>query len=764
MVGSIDHIIEPENKDEQWHKKVCENVFEEWDNIDINSFSHGHERYVTNRKFSLGKNDTDEYKDVFESEGDPRFSYAKATFKPIPVIPKFRRIVNEKHGSMKLDIVADAIDPIALSEKKRYETREHANIVARQALGAVGMNTSVLDSGEIDQPKTTEELAMKMEFGYKHNMAIDIEKRIKAVFSENRINDSLFPKVRSNLFDYGVAFVKDEYDRFSKTIKTKIVDVGMMGVSPCKNEDFSDATWFFEIDYITPGELKSIRKDLTDEEIESIVESCFDKATAKNWIRTDSTYNTNHKLNKNLRIPVMKLEFLTTDRTVWDVRFDEDGEEYYETTSFKNQNGENVEIEDVPMWYKASWVIGTNVVYDTGPVENQKRPYDDVYRSVSSYTGFAPEMEEMETWSMVDTLIPIVDKIHIAWYKLENVINQARPRGILIEIGSMEDVDLGDGQTKTALDLMDLYNHTGSLVYRRQTLSGDYSNGRPIDELNNGIGDEAGQWFAIINNQFSIIKDMLGFNDVSAGSNVNPKMLNGVANAQMQTTEYAINHILRAERTIYEKLAESVSIRVQDQLALMEDNSQYENVLGSEHIKSINEENDYVERIFGIEVRELPTGIERQRLEEDLQKSVDKGELTTADKYIVLRIQNIKQAEQYMVYLIKKNQERQQELEAQKIKMQEESNINSANASAEAEKMKEEARADGESRVETVKGEEARKTLRLKYQLEKDKAAWDSMITNVDMGYSKYDKRNSGERGGSYNSGTTVNDKKERVV
>ena len=53
----------------------------------------------------------------------------------------------------------------------------------------------------------------------------------------------------------------------------------------------------------------------------------------------------------------------------------------------------------------------------------------------------------MRSLGIMEQLIPIADNIQIAYYRLQQAIAEARPKGIMIEMGALEDIPLGANGT-----------------------------------------------------------------------------------------------------------------------------------------------------------------------------------------------------------------------------------------------------------------------------------------------------------------------------
>jgi len=88
-----------------------------------------------------------------------------------------------------------------------------------------------------------------------------------------------------------------------------------------------------------------------------------------------------------------------------------------------------------------------------------KRAKSSLMDTKLSYHIYAPEFFDMRGYGIMEQIIPIADAIQIAWYRMQNAINQARPKGIIIEMGALEDIPLGAGGKKLSpMKVLDLYN------------------------------------------------------------------------------------------------------------------------------------------------------------------------------------------------------------------------------------------------------------------------------------------------------------------
>lgn len=650
--------VDPRQKDNGWILQEVKANIDHWEGVSTRSFAKGADRYHTNRLYSRDQQSVAKYQERYSMADDPNGTYLNLNWEPMPVMSKFRRIIEEKIGKRIFRINAQSIDPQAVAEKDKYERREKANIEVRNELSALGVDTSVLNTGEVDQPMDLDALAMKMEFDWKHNDAIDIEKRIKAVFELERIEE-IRRVIRRDVIETGAMAIKD-WTEDNGEVKLKPGDISCMGISPTKDPMCQDIWYVFEEVLMSASEVQR-KANLTKNEVLEIVERY--KSKYGNNSRTGAPTLHNKGWYDEVKVPVICMTFKTTNRTVWETRKDKRGNKIIGRVGVDSERhaDRSYRVDDKNYWYEAKWVKDSDVIFDAGPCKNQKRKASRKWDSIPGWTIIIPELYDMETTSIIDNCRPLIDNIYHAGIKLQNVIARARPTGMLIEIGALEDVSLdGSETTMSPLALADMLESTGNLYYRLEGIDGETRNWRPIEELRGGLGQEAQEHFAVINNYFQYLRDMLGFNDITDGTTPDSRTLNGVAALAEQGTNNAINFVAEAERLMLERVADSVAIRVYDSINI-QGSKFYENILGTKALKDIKEDPGKAEREFSIIIEDEPDPLEVQDLNMSLEKAIDNGQITAADKYRIKGVQNIKQAQQLLAYSIKKREEKMHE-------------------------------------------------------------------------------------------------------
>jgi hypothetical protein len=715
------HFINPKEKGEDWLYQMVNAIDREWGSNSIKSFEKGAGRYALNKLYSLGKNPNDVYKPMFELAEDENSSYINLDFSPLPVIPKFKRIALNRFAKIPFHVDAEAIDDFALDEKSTYESQERANIKVRAMLTELGIDPEVLNSGEVDQPQDEEELAIKMDYGYKHNQAIDIEKRIDAVFTHEHMDEKM-ETVRDNGWDSGIYALKVSTNPDTGKVEIRNVDPGALRISPTNDPHCRDIWYAGETTFMTIDEVRQAAKasgvDITEQQFEDLAESYAGKHGNPKHYNSSALGSYGYD---DCKVQVFDVEFLSCDRYWYEKRWDKRGNPVLGkvSTPYKKADREYYK-DDRTVVYRAKLVLGTKILFDYGLKGDMSRKVSSVWDTKLSYKIVCPELNKMETSPIVENLIPVTDQICIAWIKLQNVIARARPKGIMIEIGALEDISLGDGGegNMKPIDVLDMFSQTGLLVYRKIAFDGSVSNYKPIEELNNGLGQEAQEYFAVIENYMQKIREMIGFNDVTDGSTPDPKTLNGVAGMMAEATNNALHHLFAAEQSLLQEVAEDVAIRVHDSIAFKKD-SPYKNVFAPSVVKSIQQGKDQIHRDYSIAIKYGSDKSEKELLQRRIEISLANKEITLADALSVERCRNKKEAEQRLAYRIKKNAEAA-------AQQQERLSVANAQASMEASIRAEEEKRKTAQVEAQLKGE----LEKLKSQLKKDEMILEYSLKN----------------------------------
>lgn len=714
------HLISPAEKGKDWIMQYCKAA---WDSFETdnprNIFYHARYRYEVIKSYAMGSQSIQKYRPLLGVDEESKEDWLAIDWSVIPIVPKFRRIALGKLNKIGYNIVATPVDALANDEVEDYFASSKAKLLMREQ--AEKIDPSLLEDPilqlEPGEAKDMEELEIQMNYTFKHQMSIEAEQAIKLVLEQNQV-EKLREQIKEDIFDYGVGGYK-EYIDSNGAIKIRNINPRNIIINQCKNKDFSDAQYVGEVIEMTIADLKQMAgNQFTEEEYEDIAKNVIGRwGNPKEWPTSLSVYNKGYD---KFRLRLLDIEFFSVNEMVYEQRIDRRGNKIYARAKYEDRNKRKDKFERVAykVVYKGKYILGTNYIFDYGLATNMKRAKSSLMDTTMSYHLYAPEFWDMRAYGIMEQLIPIADQIQIAWYRLQNAINQARPKGIMIEMGTLEDIPLGSGGTKmTPMKVLDLYNKTGTLVYRKADQQGRMTNYKPIEELENGLGRDVMTYYQIIQNHIQMIRDITGMNEFTDGSTPDPRALTTVAKLAAEGTNNALYHIVSGEKKLLESLSNSIILRIQD-VAEAGGVSGYIKSLGSNTMKFFQSSPNMALYEFGIFLEDKPTDEERMLLMQQVQAGQAGGILDIEDAIIIQNTDNLKVAQQLLAYKIKKRKEQAQQEAMQQQQMNAEVQMQSAQAAEQAKQQTLQVEAQVKSQLIQVEKEMEAKLLEMKYQYE----------------------------------------------
>ncbi len=676
------HLIDPAKKDRKWILQFVRAAWSSW-----NGFGLDRSRFQKIDDYAQGAQSIDQYKPVMGvDEADQ--SWTELDFAILPVIPGLLVQALGRINKAGYNIVATAIDPLAQSEMEDHFKKEEAKIKIRTELDKIMPGLSDYTPAaktSINQPEDMDELELQRNWTYRHQYTIEIEQALQVVFNHNKF-DQTRKDAKEDSLVYGLGGFKEFVDSNGAIKIRKVNPAGFLS-GPCRNRDFSDAEWMGEILEMTIADLKQLAQgQFTAEEYENIAASyCGRMGNPEFLPEIQGTFS-----YENFKIQVLDFEFFSIN------------EDYYlrSTDPYSNVRisrapyGSRSKSEDkeylrtsYKVVYKCMYIIGTDHLFNYGLCTDMKRSRSSLTDTTMSFHMYAPGMRNMRIISRVNQIIPLADQIQIAWLKLQQAIAEARPKGVQIELGGLEDISYGSGGKKLAPhEVMELFFQKGVLIYRKQDLNGQQTNYRPIEELQNGIGDEAVKWYNVIMSHLNFASSRMGLNDYTDGSSPDPRTLSLVAQMANEGTNNSLYPFIEADAILLKSLSRALILRMAS-VNKRKPIEGYVKALGQGTVDFFRLSEDVSTYEFGIELENKPTDEERQKAFEIAQTLAGQGLLEFEDYFVITHHDNLKVAQQIIAYKVRKRKEQQQQEALQMQQANAQAQIQSA-AAAEEEKRK----------------------------------------------------------------------------
>lgn len=711
------HLIDPRRKKYKW---VLSYIQAAYRNAKTSPyiFANYSWKYDEIKSYAMGEQSISKYKTLLNVQEGDDSTWMNIDWRVLPVITKFRRIALNKLNKIQYSVDAIAIDSLAIDETETYFAKQKAKLAARERL-AQESPALAQAMKEPEDVNSIDELKIQELYTYKHNATIEMENGIELVFQQNNIEEEQ-AKVKEDLFDYGVAGYR-EYIDSNGSVRFRRVNPKNVIVSPCVNRNFSDKQFAGEFTYPTISDLKQAAgKQLPEDVYYEIATSYRGRLGNPKMIPQRTDYGQGYD---DFRIEVLDIEFYSVNDAVYEERIDKRGNKIFGRSEYfpagkEPDNGKKYKRTSFKVVYGGKWIVNTQYMYDWGLVTNMKRKRNNMADTEMSFHFFAPEFHKMKAKGITEQLITIADAIQIAWYKLQNAIAQARPKGVEIMLDAIEDIPLGGGgRNLEPFEVIDMFNETGNLVYRRTNLAGENANWRPIQEIENGLGRDIIVYYDIIQRNIQMIRDITGLNELVDGSTPDPRTLTTVANMAAESSNNALGDIIVGDKRLYEKLAEGVHLRLQD--AVKYGNvTGYVRALGANSVSFIKVTSNVAAHNYGIFIRLRLSDEQRLQFKQELKELAVNGIINPDDAVIVGNIENKDQAEQVLAYVVKRTREqKQQEAQAQiqeNGKVQQQTSIVTEKAKQQTIQLE----SQGKIQLEQVKGKNELAAIKLKYMLE----------------------------------------------
>ena len=635
-----------------------------------------------NRDYANGTQDTTIYKRILTSM-DPNSadgSLVNLDYTPVPILPKFSRIVGNKILSRNPYPNLEAIDPISSSEKNKEKQRIKTQVQMKPQLEELKAATGglVLDKDPEQLPDSLEEAEIFLDTNLKTDAEIAAQIGTNLTLSWNSFNDNIYRRCVNDLVALGMAVVK-RYNDPNYGIKTEYVDPCKFVHSHTEDPGLNDLTYAGHIKKISIQELKRLAGDsFTEEEYAKIAQGCAGLNGNDSSKLNQSYYDDFLKRNvfgyDEYMVDILDFEFMSVDCMHFEDKENRYGNKnfFYEGFEYKEKTGSVYDREprkmNIATVYGGSYIMGTDFMFNYGMQANMPRNIHDISKVRLSYSAVATNIRRMIPKSMVDSCVGFADMLQITHLKIQQAIAKAKPDGLVIDIEGLENVQLGKGGELQPLELHDIYEQTGVFYYRSKDPEGGFQN-PPIREIGNSIRN-INELIGIYNHYLRLIRDATGVNEAMDASSPKGDALVGVREQAIAAGNNAIYDITNASMVLFKKVCEDIVKCLQILPGGSVIMQAYENAIGEENMKVLSSFSDLPMYNFGVSVQKEMEDVERQFLEQNIQQSLAQKELDLEDAIAIRQLKDINQAERLLIVRRAKRMKKAQEAAAANVQAQ----------------------------------------------------------------------------------------------
>jgi len=668
-----------EKQDRSYGLQYAKAIESQWGKMTDKSSLYGsrNEVFEKNRRYANGTQDTTIYKKLLTSlnPNGGEGSLLNLDYTPVPILPKFVRIVVNKILSRNPYPNLEAVDPLSSSEKNKEKQRLRTQVAVKKDLQDLKQQTGglVLDVDPDQLPDSLEEADIFLETNIKTDAEIAAQVATNMTLSWNNFNDGTYRRCVNDLAALGMAVVKRNNDP-NYGIKTEYVDPKMFIHGYTEDPFFDDIVYAGHIKEVTVSELKRLGgNELSEEDLKKILKVASKKSDKYSPRNDYRSFDRNTDYSEYI-VQVLDFEFISVDCMHFEEKETRHGNVgfYYEGFEFKERQGSVYERTphkmELEMLYGGMYIMGTNYILNYGKVANVPKNIHDLSKCRLSYSPVATNMLDNMPKSMVDSCVGFADMLQITHLKLQQAIAKAKPDGLIIDIEGLENVQLGKGGELQPLELHDIYEQTGVFYYRSKNPEGGFQN-PPVREIGNSIRN-INELIGLYNHYLRLIRDTTGINEAMDASSPKGDALVGVRQQAISAGNNAIYDITNSAMVLFKKVCEDIVKCIQiipEESVLMK---VYQNAIGDTNMKVLSSFSDLPMYNFGVQVHKEMEDEQKQYLEQNIQVALAQKEIDLEDAIAVRDLKDINQAERLLVVRRKKRMKEQQNIAMQNSQMQ----------------------------------------------------------------------------------------------
>lgn len=564
------HEIDPKKKNDEWLKQFCQAMYSAWlrDKTAV-PYSELNE-YERLRKYGAGKQDPETYQDILLGDQDSEDSKEREGWLNIdwdifsPAV-KFKNVVIGMMTSQGHDVTATAIDPTSGKERDEKKWQMWFEAQYKNDINYVDRNLGVKRDKEAFLPETLQELQIFEELGgFKLKKEFSMEKGIEYTLY---ISDwkQIESKLYNDLLDINICASKDYVDQHTQKVRCRYVNPSRLVIQYSRHHDHRNSEWAGEI---IPMKILDIRKNaphIKEEELRELAlmyQGINRNARLPNWDTEQLLHEDGRYRYDDFWVDVFDAEIRSVDITYKEKRKNQRGEERYYTgewgKTYTEESQRQTKIIKGQTVYRAKWIIGTDMMFDTGHQFDIPRPgKKEVALSYHAY--------RMEGRSIISLIQPNLDQIQLTWLKLQNAIAMAAPTGIAVEFSALQNMVIG-GKTMEPLEILEIRRGVGDVVYRATTHRGYVNSphaGKPIQELEGGLGRSLDEYIRLFELNFGLIRDLTGINEIADATTPDPNQPVGTSKMAVAATNNALKPLYNGYISVLEKMARNIALRLQ---------------------------------------------------------------------------------------------------------------------------------------------------------------------------------------------------------
>ena len=694
-------------------------------------FAKRNKIFERNRDYANGTQDTSIYKQLLNSlspnKGDG--SLLNLDYTPVPILPKFVKVVVNKTLSRDPYPNLESIDPVSSSEKNKKKDKMRMQVEAKDLLRSLKQKTGVvLDMDPDAIPDTLEEAEIFMDTNVKTDAEIAAQIGTNMTLSWSNFSDTTYRRAVNDIVALGMGVVKRRNDP-NKGISLEYVDPASFVHSYTEDPNFEDLVYAGSVKRISIQELKRLSAgSFEEEDYKKIAEQVKNKQGNDPGKLSQTHYNerlqrTTYGYDEYM-VDLLDFEFISVDCMHFEEKESRHGNKgfYYKGFQYKEKPGSVFERTphkmEMSVLYGGSYILGTDKLFNYGRSKNVPKNVHDISKCRLSYSVAATNIRRMMPKSIVESCTGFADMLQLTHLKIQQAIAKAKPDGLIIDIEGLENVQLGKGGELQPLELHDIYEQTGVFYYRSKNPEGGFQN-PPIREIGNTIRN-INELIGLYNHYMQLIRDTTGINEAMDASSPKGEALVGVQQQAIAAGNNAIYDITNASMMLFKRVCSDVvkCLQILPKESVLY--KIYTNAIGEENMKVLSSFEDLSMYNFGVHVVKEMEDKDKEYLEMNIQMAIQQQQIDLEDAMAVRALKDVNQAERLLIIRRKKRMQEQQEMAMQNSEQQAQQAAAAAEQASAARMQELQAQAQIDQQEIQLKGQLEMQLAQMKHEFNKE--------------------------------------------
>lgn len=675
-----------EIKKKETGRKLAERIYKAEGMNTLNAYGGRYVRWAENDAWAKGKPPMKEFVDFTDIGGEGKTAWVNIDYKEqMKGAELCETLVTYLSSNDEYPCVT-AIDD--LSKKEKHDSKASALFRMNQISVIADLQEKFgvqLEPENAFVPNSQIEADLKFELDFQLEKEIDFEKKLS-----NVLDDNDYPILKRRLYrdlvvyNFGCLKVEKLHDNFvylRKCVAKNMIynyitnDNGKLELSYI-GEKYSIKI----IDLRTRfGKTKDRPTGLTEKEIFDFGKTATMGTNNNFYWQWSEVYSSQlQRPYDDYSIDIFDFEIRVPDLGYYTNKVDSFGKDNIEMKKGKpNPQNENtsVIVSDKIITMRGVYAVNCNKMIYWGLPDVVIKPYMNISKSLFSYTPIIPNNDGEYIPSIFERCIEPLREYVLCKLKRKQLIAEMRPPSVSVDIAGIRDLDLGNGNTIPAHEVIRAAKQTGFQLWDSTGMNPEDKNRNPFAPAANIEGvQQLAMLYQNIATCEAEMRSLLGVSIYLQGQQVGDRTANKLVETQIQSSNNVFGFLQTGFSQVMSEVLNKVCMMKWDEEFIT------------------NKRNDLMNTIFNVKVEMKITAYEKQELEKKIEFAMANQLIKFSDGVRVREIKNYKLASSYLAFMedetFREAEEAKREAEKSNMISQQKSNEQAANKAIQLQKDK----------------------------------------------------------------------------